>query len=285
VNTPRNRNVIRRRVARNPRVSMRKISRETGISATSVRRIAKNELGLRPYKLQKAQLLSDQNKAIRLQRSKVLLTHVAGQNFEEILFTDEKIFTVEAFHNHQNDRSWSTESPGSSGIVSHRQHPSYVMVWAGICATGKTPLVFVDEGVKINKEVYLQRILRDQVEPWARGHFGNRAWTFHQDSAPAHRAREVQDWCRGHFPGFISSQEWPPYSPDLNPMDYSVWSILEARACSKPHKSLEALRRSLEKEWNKISVEELRRITENFPKRLKLCVKAKGGIFEGIDCV
>ncbi|XP_054718970.1 vacuolar protein sorting-associated protein 53 homolog [Uloborus diversus] len=39
----------------------------------------------------------------------------------------------------------------------------------------------------------------------------------------------TQDWCRTHFPDFISSAEWPPYSPDLNPMDYSVWSILEAK--------------------------------------------------------
>jgi inhibitor of nuclear factor kappa-B kinase subunit alpha len=259
---------------------MRKIARETGIGDWSVRNIAKKELGLHPYKLQKAQFLTDQNKATRLQRSKALIARVAGQNFEEILFTDEKIFTVESFHNHQNDRIWSLESPGSSAVVSHRQHPASLMVWAGICATGKTPLVFVEEGVKINKDVYLQRILLDVVEPWAIQHFGNRPWTFQQDSAPAHRARQVQDWCRDHFPSFISSEEWPPYSPDLNPMDYSVWSILEARACAKPHKSLGALRCSLEEQWAKISVDELRRISENFPKRLKMCIKAKGGIFE-----
>ena len=81
-------------------------------------------------------------------------------------------------------------------------------------------------------------------------------------------------------PGFISSAEWPPYSPDLNPMDYSVRSILEARACVKPHNNLTALKRSLEKEWDKISLEEMRRIAENFASRLKLCINAKGGYFE-----
>ena len=29
--------------------------------------------------------------------------------------------------------------------------------------------------------------------------------------------------------------EWPLNSPDLNVLDYSLWSILEAEACSKPH--------------------------------------------------
>jgi len=28
-------------------------------------------------------------------------------------------------------------------------------------------------------------------------------------------------------PDFISSQEWIPHSPDLNPLDYSVWDILQ----------------------------------------------------------
>ena len=121
------------------------------------------------------------------------------------------------------------------------------MVWAGICASGKTPLVFVDPGVKINKNYYLQEILQGVLEPWARAHFGNSDWIFQQDSAPAHKAREVQGWCQAHLPGFISAQEWPPYSPDLNPMDYSVWAILEARACAKPHKNLETLRQSASK--------------------------------------
>lgn len=35
--------------------------------------------------------------------------------------------------------------------------------------------------------------------------------------------------------------ERPPYSQDLNPIDYSVWSILGARVCAKLHKSLKSL--------------------------------------------
>ena len=47
------------------------------------------------------------------------------------------------------------------------------MVWGGICASGKIPLVFVDEGVKINQEVYRRDILEAVVLPWAQQHFGN----------------------------------------------------------------------------------------------------------------
>uniref|UniRef100_A0A914D9S8 Uncharacterized protein n=1 Tax=Acrobeloides nanus TaxID=290746 RepID=A0A914D9S8_9BILA len=41
--------------------------------------------------------------------------------------------------------------------------------------------------------------------------------------------------------------EWPSNSPDLSILDYSLWSILEAEACSKPHQSVEALKKSLVK--------------------------------------
>jgi hypothetical protein len=46
---------------------LRRIARETGIARKSVRQMAKTELNLKPYKLQKAQLLTDNNKLVRLQ--------------------------------------------------------------------------------------------------------------------------------------------------------------------------------------------------------------------------
>ncbi|GFW32532.1 dynein heavy chain 7, axonemal [Trichonephila clavipes] len=49
----------------------------------------------------------------------------------------------------------------------------------------------------------------------------------------------------------ISSKEWSPYSPDLNPMDYSVWSVLE---CTKPHKTLNSLKQSLLWEWDRLKM-------------------------------
>ena len=159
-----NRELIKKRIKRNHRIFLHKVARETGINRESVRRIVKNELGLKPYKLQKVQLLTEKMKEIRVQRSQLLLKRAAGQ---DVLFTDEKIFTIEAVHNHQNDRIWAENPPLSDAIVTHSQHASSVMVWAGICASGKTPLIFVDPGVKINKEYYLTEILQGVLQPWA----------------------------------------------------------------------------------------------------------------------
>lgn len=198
---------------------MRNIARETGISDRSVRRIAKEELNLKAYKVRKVQMLTDENNRVRLQRCRQLKRRAAGQKWESILFRDEKLFTVEQAHNHLNDRIWSTEASGTSAIVEPRQNPQSVMVWGGICASGKTPLVFVDQGVKIDQEVYRRGILEAVVLQWSQQHFGDAQWTFQQDSTPAHRAKMTQAWCRRNFPDFITSAEWSPYSPDLNSMD------------------------------------------------------------------
>ena len=74
--------------------------------------------------------------------------------------------------------------------------------------------------------------------------------------------------------------DWPPNSPDLNVMDYSIWSILEAEACSKPHQSVEALEKSSVEAWNKIPQEVIDRSVDDFPIRLQKCIDARGGHFE-----
>jgi len=50
---------------------------------------------------------------------------------------------------------------------------------------------------------------------------------FQQDGAPAHRARDTVAFLEREMPDFIPSTLWPPNSPDLNPVDYSIWSVLQ----------------------------------------------------------
>ena len=50
------------------------------------------------------------------------------------------------------------------------------------------------------------------------------------DGAPAHTTKLAQDWI-----GKDGKDEWPPYSPDLNPVDYHVWrAMLECGKSFRP---------------------------------------------------
>uniref|UniRef100_A0A914DV79 Uncharacterized protein n=1 Tax=Acrobeloides nanus TaxID=290746 RepID=A0A914DV79_9BILA len=66
----------------------------------------------------------------------------------------------------------------------------------------------------------------------------------------------------------------------LSPLDYSIWSILEEKACSKPHPNLESLKKALKKAWKEINLETPIKAVDDFPKRLEACIAVNGGYFE-----
>uniref|UniRef100_A0A914DXS1 Transposase n=1 Tax=Acrobeloides nanus TaxID=290746 RepID=A0A914DXS1_9BILA len=161
------------------------------------------------------------------------------------------------------------------------------MVWACITHKGKGLLTFIEEGVKINHEIYV-RLLEDEMLPWAKDTFGwdeeeeafLEDWCFQQDSAPSHRARQTQAWLQVNVPDWITPQQWPPYSPDENGLDYSIWGYLEAKACEKPHNSVTTLKKAIRKAWNEMPQDLVQRVVDAFPGRLQACIDAGGGHFE-----
>src|SRR5688572_8182068 len=98
----------------------------------------------------------------------------------------------------------------------------------GISKLGRTDLIFVDPGAKINGQYYRDVMLAQHLLPQMR-HIAGDMFSFQQDSAPAHRARETIEYLSRNAPYFIGPEMWPPNSPDLNPLDYSIWSIMEQR--------------------------------------------------------
>ena len=55
-------------------------------------------------------------------------------------------------------------------------------------------------------------------------------WIFVQDSALSHRSNFVQDFLEKTLKRrFVKCVEWPPSSPDVNPLDYFFWDIVETK--------------------------------------------------------
>lgn len=81
-------------------------------------------------------------------------------------------------------------------VVEHRRKFQSVIAWGRICPSGLTPLIFVNQGVKINQEQAtrfgLLGMLQHAAFSWSRIHFGSRYCPFQQDSAPAHSAQLPQ---------------------------------------------------------------------------------------------
>ena len=99
------------------------------------------------------------------------------------------------------------------------------MVSVGVSTLGCTKLIFIEPGAKINGAYYHDVLLAQHLLPAIKQVSGP-FFTFQQDSAPALRARDTIAFLSRETPDFISPLLWPPNSPDLNPVDYRIWSVL-----------------------------------------------------------
>jgi len=102
------------------------------------------------------------------------------------------------------------------------------MVSVGIFKLGCPELFFVEPGTKINGVYYREVLLRQKLLPAIQRVSGD-DFVFQQDSAPAHRAHETVDLLCQETPDFIPPDLWPPNSPDLNPVDYEIWAVMQCR--------------------------------------------------------
>ena len=159
--------------------------------------------------------------------------------------------------------------PDNIRLVQRFSHASKIMVWAVWSKKGKLPLVFVESGVKVNADYYYNSVLRKVLKPNAKILYENGDWIFQQDSAPSHKAKIYQKLLEDEIPDFFATDEWPPNSPDLNPLDYSIWKTSEERVNSKYHSSMESLKAYILKEWDNLTMEEVRKSIDAWPRRLR----------------
>jgi len=83
----------------------------------------------------------------------------------------------------------------------------------------------------------------------------------------------------GNIPAFISAKDWPSESPDLNPLDYKLWAVLEDMACRKRHNNQDSLERSLVKAAAEILLVKVRAAIAELPERFEACVGTGGRPF------
>ncbi len=84
----------------------------------------------------------------------------------------------------------------------------------GLYYGGRTNLVILQGNV--NADSYW-RVLETEMLPYARRHF-DRNFLFQHDNA--HRARRLQDFLEEEEEE-VGQLPWPPYSPDLNPIEHA----------------------------------------------------------------
>jgi len=151
-----------------------------------------------------------------------------------------------------------------------------VMVSVVVSLLGTTELIFIDPGVKINSAYYHDVLLGQHLLPAIR----SVARDFFTYNAPAHRAGDAVEFLSRNTPDFISPLPWPPNSPDLNPVDYEVWGMLQQRVYRSRIHDVDHLKQRLIEEWRCYDQNIIDRAVRQWRVRLRACVRANGGHFE-----
>jgi hypothetical protein len=159
------------------------------------------------------------------------------------------------------------------------------MVWAAIWVTpngkvGRSPLIIMERDFESKKHGYSGRSYTQTLEEGLLPQY-RPGQMFMQDNAPIHNSKWTKDWLETHG---IWTIDWPPYSPDLNPIEHMWWAL--KRMVHKLHPELaimgrseedwKALQDALQEAWLALPDSLIRRLVESMPRRLAACRKARG---------
>ena len=146
-----------------------------------------------------------------------------------------------------------------------------VHVWGAIHYHGKPDIRILDQNV--TGPLYLD-ILEHSLVPNMRLHYGNN-WIMVDDNAPPHRANVVQQYIERED---ITRLDWPPYSPDMNPIEH-MWDQMGHRLeeVDPQPQTLRELGVLLADLWQQIPIQRCQTLIDSMPRRVRTLADARGG--------
>ena len=79
---------------------------------------------------------------------------------------------------------------------------------------------------------------------------------------------------------FVPFSHWPPSSPDLNPLDYFVWSYVENITNMTSHNSKASLNAAIRRVFAELQPALVEKVCSQFQIRIEAVIEAEGGYIE-----
>ena len=192
------------------------------------------------------------------------------EQWYSIFWTDETWVT-----GGRHTRTWVTRRKGEEWnetcIVDKIPKKQGWMFWAGFNGKTKGPCLFWEkEWGTIGQQNYSERIV-PLIDGWIRM---NPKLTLMQDGAPGHTGGNTRTELaeRG-----IRLMYWPPYSPDLNPIE-TVWNLMKDYIADNYPERLtyDRLREAVREAWEQITEEYLGNLIGKMRDRCQAVMDAQG---------
>lgn len=267
---------VKQRLSRKKLVSARNLAKTMQVSRSTIRRIIKDDLGYKAYVKRVAPKLTDRQKSKRKSFGIWVQKNIRKSMTKKILFSDEKRFDLNGMYNRQNERVYAAtrdQADEKGGIHRQTKFAAGVMVWLGACDQGVTRPVIVENGT-IDAARYISDILPVALKDGKK--LLGEEFVFQQDGAKPHTAKTTQRWCMEHFFDFWDKDRWPPNSPDLNPLDYSVWNEPGEKMNWNRVIDKQTLIHEIRQGAKKIPVDVVRRSVASWTNRIYRMLKIEG---------
>lgn len=175
-------------------------------------RVRFGELGLKRRKPKRKPLLTTRHKHLRLQFARAHADWTF-ENWSRVIFSDEKKFNVTSNDSGLFISMEKGEENLPECITETKKFSDSAMLWGCCSARGPGRLHIVEN--TLNQHGYLE-ILRGPLILTSQDQFRNENFIFQQDNASCHKARSITTFLRENH---ITTLNWPPNSPDLNPIE------------------------------------------------------------------
>ena len=280
--------------------SQREIYKELGVSKGYVQRTIEKS-NLKCFRRIRCHVLTEAHRQTRKTKCDAMLQRFGeGEKWKQVWFSDESTFCLSAPLNRQNERIYramdvKTDIPDEDLLVEIDKQQTSIMCYGAVSWHGKTDPYFIEgdaagqESVApsrrkkktVNQVLYREDMCPQMFEDIDQVMQGE-PWTWQQDGAKSHTANDTVAWLRVNTPDFITPQQWPSKSSDLNVMDYCIWSVLlqEVQRQRRGITDTESLKHVLMDAWNNMSLDVIRRATQNWMDRLRRCSAVNGQHFE-----
>jgi hypothetical protein len=214
-------------------------------------------------------------------------------NWSSVVFSDRKKFLFSYPGTKVMHVVWCIKGTRPEAKVSH--HPQAFNIYAALTPHGVTD-VHVVAGTSKHTSTHTTKqgkparnitageyklVLSDTLLPQGcklmGGALGS-AWTFQQDNDPTHKAAPqiVQAYNKAHGSRITVLPNWPPSSPDLNPIE-NVWAIVQRRVNKRGPETFEAFKAAVIQELKGLSKQTISNLYASMKDRMEAVVSLGGG--------